>query len=82
MKYISANRILQKDNIFLLIPLFLYLPFIFWGYGPDSDTYEVLRTGTLLSGILITFRRAAQVTLSLKYLLFSRIALGEALQRT
>jgi len=45
MKYISANRILQKDNLFLLIPLFLYLPFIFLGYGPDSDTYEVLRTG-------------------------------------
>ena len=45
MKYIFANRILQKDNIFLLIPLFLYLPFIFLGYGPDSDTYEVLRTG-------------------------------------
>ena len=45
MKYISANRVLQKDNLFLLIPLFLYLPFIFWGYGPDSDTYEVLRTG-------------------------------------
>ncbi len=45
MKYISTNRILQKDNLFLLIPFFLYLPFIFFGYGPDSDTYEVLRTG-------------------------------------
>ena len=45
MKDISANRILQKDNLFLLIPVFLYLPFIFLGYGPDSDTYEVLRTG-------------------------------------
>ncbi len=45
MKDISANRILQKDNLFLLIPVFLYLPFVFLGYGPDSDTYEVLRTG-------------------------------------
>lgn len=42
----SVSRFLQKDYSFLLIPLVLYIPFVFLGYGADSDSYETLRTGT------------------------------------
>lgn len=45
MIFSSIQRFLKKKNNFLLIPVFLYLPFIFLGYGIDSDSYETLRTG-------------------------------------
>lgn len=46
MFFSSIQHFLKKKNHFLLIPVFLYLPFIFLGYGADSDSFETLRTGT------------------------------------
>jgi len=45
MNYSSIQLFFKKNNHFLLIPIFLYLPFIFLGYGADSDSFETLRTG-------------------------------------
>lgn len=45
LKSFSYKEVMKRENSFLLIPLLLYLPFIFLGYGADSDSYEVLRTG-------------------------------------
>jgi len=45
MTFSSIYRFMQRDNHFLWIPFVLYLPFVFLGYGADSDSYETLRTG-------------------------------------
>lgn len=40
------ERFPKTERLFLWIAVFLYLPFVFLGYGADSDSYETLRTGT------------------------------------
>ena len=41
----SIRHFLKKNDHFLLIPVLFYLPFVFMGYGADSDSFETLRTG-------------------------------------
>jgi hypothetical protein len=46
MPFPLKNRLLRWEYWFLWTPIILYLPFVFLGYGADSDSYETLRTGT------------------------------------